>query len=55
MKNKRKKDPVYAGNSETNYKEKIICLLQTMEEEKEQRFLIQIYIMIRRHISREAH
>lgn len=55
MQNKRKNEMVYAGNSEINYKEKIICLLQAMEEEKEQRFLIQIYIMIRRHISREAH
>ena len=36
------------------YKEKVLCLVETLDEQKEKRLLIQIYTMIDRHIKRET-
>lgn len=45
----RKKEP------RVGYKWKILCLVELLDEQKERKFLIQIYTMIDRHIKREAH
>lgn len=39
---------------QNGYKEKVLCLVETLDEQKEQKFLIQIYTMIDRHIKRET-
>lgn len=44
----RKREP------QGGYKEKVLCLVETLDEQKEQKFLIQIYTMIDRHIKRET-
>lgn len=53
--NKRRNEPESAGCKNVNYKRKIIYLVESLDEDKERRFLIQIYTMIRRHILRETH
>ncbi len=40
---------------QNGYKGKILCLVESLDEQKEQKFLIQIYTMMDRHIKREAH
>ncbi len=39
---------------QNGYKGKILCLVESLDEQKEQKFLIQIYTMIDRHIKRET-
>lgn len=46
--NTRKREP------QGGYKEKVLCLVETLDEQKEKRLLIQIYTMIDRHIKRET-
>lgn len=48
--NKEQKEVMCVNSTNVNYKKRIICLLELLDEDQDEHFLVQIYIMIQRHI-----